>query len=559
MDHPPPLPPPNLTKKHTSPASAPVTNRDDTSGLRGDKGRPKGPHGKREKRYINLNYLGGQLDAARLPLAAGSGIAYRPNYVNFPGVGMNSETEREGTCGSTVPHPPPQRGHVALEEVRIQPHQTPDTQKTSSSSASHHYNTLPPRQEAECTPRTEARSSTEHHYNYMYLLPHKDTECSQCGDLLECLSLWEIGVSGLTRQYSQILAQLHHARDAATSLEYRVKEGGRVLEGRGGGRDGGGGERQGEGSGEEGEGVVISPRRKTIAEESPIQSVNLADQMYPQPSCTDKEPSPQLPSEYEQHFSELTSHLERAIDLCQQLAASSFKTRTSNLMTVKMKNSFKKVRRQESMPVPLTSELRGGKSPTSPWRPLLLGSVAEEPVDSKRSETKRKRGVLTRTETEPALSVSPDAEETEGERRMRTLFKFPPHTSKTGVSRSKTERVPNKDNPSKSPIAGDIFNGGAEETRPPVQSHVMSAIAEEEEEVRKVSREGEGSPSYHVVGSSESDEGEDSVLSHASTFSDTDVKQVTTDFFISVAAIQTFIFLILFECLQILRIHCSCI
>lgn len=486
----PPLPPPNPPKQTTNRPTLVVTNRDMDS-LTPQRGGAKITP---EKPYINISYLvDGQPDVSNLPLAAGTGRQYQPHYVNIPIATSHSGT---GTKTEALP----QRSQTVKELADTIPHLKPKERSDSHMPLSHARHVLPPRQVA---------------------------ECSQCKDLLEWLSLWELGVSGLTRQYSQILAQLNHARDAATIIECKMREQWA--------------QEQGEREGCEGGKPMTSPRKKMVlssVDDSVTHSVTtttLADQMYPQQNgegTNGGENPPQLPAEYMLHFAELTCRLGRAIDLCQQLAASSFKTQTPGLLKMKMKNSFKKsVQRQTSTPAPLTPELvRTTALPREP----LLSSLAED-SELKEPATKHRRGVLTRMETEPALMVSSEQnmdeekdEEKEEERERERVEKSvaPTHSRyKPGLSRSKTQYIPKKEKLPKSSIAGDLFNGELETQ--PVRSHKLSA-----DEVQKVMGEGEGgenslSSSFVLVGSSESDEGEEPV-SRASTFSDTDVKQVTS-------------------------------
>ena len=451
------------------------------------------------KGYINIQFVDGRPDMTALPLDAGTGTQYRPEYVNIP----ISSTSHTSTAVSSKVEGERKFGNGSFDSHL---HQQQQQSLTVLEEESH-------------VPLPKQRSDTHvpTGRNKRYLPPRQVPECAQCNDLLERLSLWELGVSGLTRQYSQILAQLNHAHDAATIIECKMKEEWERQKGteeRGRGR-----------SGEEGEGgvriPVKSPRRKTIlssVDESVAHSTTLADQMYPREGSNYGEPLPQLPTEYTAQFAELMASLGRAIDLCQQLAASSFKTQASGLFRKNFKK--KSIQRQESTPLSLPQEMgKGG----SPWRP---------------EKKCRKRGVLIRRETEPVLStstseMSEEEEEEEGERGERNPVRIMlKHPSKTSLSRSKTHYVPNKEPSSRSSIAGDLFNGGDRETGP-VRSHMMSLIAEDE--ARRVTRgEGEGererSSSYVILGSPESDEGDYSLLSNcASTFSDTDVKQVTSN------------------------------
>ena len=461
-----------------------------------------------EHHYININYLDdGQPDISAMPLAPHTGKQYRPHYVNIPideshsGTGTRPESssaggERKGDSSQTPLSRP------VLEVVEI-----------------------PPAVRRGKMQRAETHVPPSHN---KHLPPRQVPECSQCEDLLEWLSLWELGVSGLTRQYSQILAQLNHARDAATIIECKMKERGREQ----------GGERGGEGQ-EGGNSTKFPPRKHSpppVEEGSVSQSTNtIVDQMYPprrENTVHEKDDTAQLPAEYVAHFAELTSRLARAIDLCQQLAASSFKTQTSSLLKMKMKGSIKKnVKRQVSTPLHPNV---AGEPPSSSQQPLA--SVGE---DAGSTTSPRKHKFLTRMETEPILKISEEVGgegEGEGEKRAKQSKgekqeqeELPAHSyTKAGLTRAKTQHATKKAKPSKSSLAGDLMTvseNGELETQP-VHSHMMSLIARDEEGERG------GGATLVLTGSSESDEGEEgegrrSFLRRASTFSDTDVKQVS--------------------------------
>ena len=51
-----------------------------------------------------------------------------------------------------------------------------------------------------------------------------EDDCQQCKELQNMISLWELGVSGLTRNYSKILSQLNKVRNTAEKLEGQLKE-----------------------------------------------------------------------------------------------------------------------------------------------------------------------------------------------------------------------------------------------------------------------------------------------------------------------------------------------
>lgn len=468
---PPPLPPPNRPKRST-------VNSTSTW----DSWRVQSTNSHDETPYANIKYTNGCPDMTDVPLSPDSGIVYQPNYVNIPtltshtGTGIKTEVEEEQGYENQPPR-------IKLEPV---------------------------------SPLTKERSRTYVPLTCVRHLPPRQvvSECSQCRDLLEWLSLWELGVSGLTRQYSQILAQLNHVRNAATIIECKMQEEWSKRE-----------ESEGHGDSEE----VKPPRKLSSVEEGISGSTNsITDQMYPQRNkANGGADPPQLPGDYSQHFTDLTTHLGRAIDLCQQLAASSFKNQTSSIIKMKMKTSLKRnIQRQSSTPV--TPELVRKSQPT------LLERLTEEPSATKVSASKRRRGLLTRMETEPAFTSSGTGAKMESsEVKIKSVDSPVPGYTKAGLSRSNTQCMPSKDKPAKSSIAGDLFDGGKLEVKV-VRSHLMPSP----DKVRKTATEGEGdggesegsSSSYQVAGSSDSDEGEGPLTRHGSSFSDADVKQVTTNY-----------------------------
>ena len=505
---------------------------------------------------MNVSIVNGHIDTSSLPLAPGSGFQYQHEYVNLPltpgtldsGTGMGPGKEKEQSIGNGAVIRGKLERHSATvcEDNDSAPPPLPVKHKRSDSYAPTSHTTRPK------------------------LPPRRVLECEQCCNLMEQLSLWELGMSGLTRQYSQILAQLNHARDAAMILECKMKENWEVgVKGEGVGVKGGGEREEKEKDiGGSLRAELKAARRRTmldpVAESSnnsmtqsqnylQIKTATLADQMYPQRDSTegvrggggggssgDGEITGSFPAEYDQKLTELSTRLSRAIDLCQQLAVASFKTNSSNLL----KKKRNEVGRKTSTPLSLTPD-NPRKTPSSSLRPLVRVEEGGEV-----GKTRSKRGVLTRMETEPAMRTTNSRkiiEEEEGgeeiakekERRESEKEKEKKHDEKNkkkskislgkmGLSRSKSRYVPNKDKPPRLSMAGELFGGGEGEMQP-VRSHMMSLIAAEETRERAGQVGGEAGPESPgvVVGSSGSDEGGELVMSHSSTFSDTDVKQVT--------------------------------
>ena len=479
---------------------------------------------------MNISFVDGQPDMSSLPLAPGSGTQYHPEYVNIAMVAHDSrsrtgEVERRVGNGTVVAGTEHRRSATVMEESSALP-QIPVKQNRSDS---HVPMSQFPR------PRNQ-------------LPPRRVVECEQCSDLKEWLLLWQLGVSGLTRQYSQILAQLNHARDAATIIECKMREG--WTKGEVGGDCGRGlteseGDERGRvGSVRTGSVEVKVPRRRTILgsigeEDSPAhtpthlqrESSNMADQMYPSsdPSETNEGENPaSLLTNYEEHFTELSLRLSRAIDLCQQLAVASFKTHTPDLLRKK------ELGRKSSSPLSLTPDIskHSRKKMGSSWRPLVRVGAVDESEDV-RGETKRKRGILTRMETEPAITFGKEEEgkkmdksldRKEKREKARASKNSPAQSGKTGLTRSKTRYVPKKDQPARSSMAGDLF-GGAQQEIKPVKSHVMLAN-EAQGGAGQVGGEGAGPTAAAVGSGGGSEDGAELTMSGNSTFSDTDVKQV---------------------------------
>ena len=152
-------------------------------------------------------------------------------------------------------------------------------------------------------------------------------ECQQCQELSQLLTLWELGVGGIARNCSKILVQLNQAREAHQALEYRLNEKAEI-----------------ENSAPVTKSLNVTSRsqksiyRKTLyAEQGATSNGNngtayLAEQMYP-PKESDlrlvNNSTECVSLPYEHYLQVLNTHLDQAIDLCQQLAAACFKSNQS--------------------------------------------------------------------------------------------------------------------------------------------------------------------------------------------------------------------------------------
>ncbi len=154
--------------------------------------------------------------------------------------------------------------------------------------------------------------------------------CDRCNELNHLLAAWEIGVSGLTRNYSRILAHLMKTRDAASAMESRLKQGcarGKTLE------------KNSTTLGPPPSSRAPKVRQSMfVSNDEAAASIGLsgssgrdiAENMYPHHRDVPVVPVA-LANEYidtplyTRDLSDLNIHLSEAIDLCQQLAAACFK------------------------------------------------------------------------------------------------------------------------------------------------------------------------------------------------------------------------------------------
>ena len=174
---------------------------------------------------------------------------------------------------------------------------------------------------------TDAKSEqVRRDVKFKLLVPVQDKgECPQCKELSQLLALWELGVGGIARNCSKILAQLNQAREAHQALEYRLNEKAEI-----------------ENSATVTKSLNVTRvqkatfRKSLYAEQGATNNSNgtsayLAEQMYPPkerelPSSNSTD-CVNLP--YEHYLKVLNTHLGQAIDLCQQLAAACFKSNQS--------------------------------------------------------------------------------------------------------------------------------------------------------------------------------------------------------------------------------------
>lgn len=304
------------------------------------------------------------------------------------------------------------------------------------------------------------------------LLPNI-TECSRCEELEQLLALWELGVSGFARNYSMILAQLNKVREASMCLESRMKQ------------------RAGTESLSQTSFSASSPQTSRVRHsmlENGLEfgrEPKLVDQMYP-PNGSGHDSTCDLPPEYAKCLMELNTHLGNAIDLCQKLAAACFKKSQTSVLKSQASSAKKKpVSRLVSQPDPPKSIT----PPATPFRPSLV-SISENKLSRTLERQKASQKDTVSTPTTPGFPPSngwadsdsnseSEEEEREGENMVRDSRRRVEITSLSPSTDSK------EDSPT-----------GSQELR--------------ESRRRK------------DVGKSRSN----SILSHVSSFSDDDVKQV---------------------------------
>ena len=237
------------------------------------------------------------------------------------------------------------------------------------------------------------------------LLPDRSSKCQNCDELNRLLAMWEIGVSGLTRNYSRILAHLIKIRHSSMALEFRLQNPTNTAAA-----------------------TTVDPqaavRQASLAPPSRIpknrQSMfvsnngangfsastsardrDIAENMYPNrraPSSDAATAAPEAPppsSSYAADLKDLNSHLEGAIDLCQQLAAACFKT-----------NHLSGSTSQTSLGHQISPSMRkhsAGESPSSNMYKPSLQSISEVRLTGGR---KRQQGTLERVPSAPNLEQS---------------------------------------------------------------------------------------------------------------------------------------------------------
>ena len=326
----------------------------------------------------------------------------------------------------------------------------------------------------------------------------KKEDCRQCSELLELLSLWELGVSGLARNYSRILAQLNKAKDAVVCLESKMKERAGV---------------EGMAQSLLTSGVLKSSNKRHTVMAEGLNSegtCTLASQMYPRAEGTSMSSDQVLPSDYVKYLGELNTYLGAAIDLCQQLAAACFKSDrildsqslTQAAQRLKTKPPIKRHSSQPSGQAPSTP-------PLSPFRPSLSSISESTPT----STFKRVQGVGCQSSASQVKltngSVPNDSEHEEVENGKKTCQEESISDLSTQLQSSEVDNTPFRSH------MMSLIEAGAGRSIAPSFILLDSTDCHNAEDMSRAASNGTFSTRSR-----------DSVLSSTSTFSDKDVKQV---------------------------------
>lgn len=369
-------------------------------------------------------------------------------------------------------------------------------------------------------------------------------ECAQCKELSQLLALWELGVGGIARNCSKILAQLNQAREAHQGLEFRLQE---------------------KASQEENASHYTTPSvtkslnvtraqkaafRKSVHVDQVLPSSNgsssggggnsyVTENMYPR-----KETSPGVPNScstecvslpYEHYLGVLNTHLGQAIDLCQQLAAACFKSNYS--VSPNTANDTPRLRRQPTAPAIKSSTHSSKSSSTNltSFRPPLQALPEDRPTNLHRLSN------FARTTSSPGLYPleEGDLKSAGSESDLQNPSRENQRIAKRMVSSNDLEddwvkvdenrtTIPEKVETVVSKVEEDSKSETSSLTsRSPYHNPVLSVLGEtERRQLAKEAKKSERDELTELVLSSSScasDNVRDSILS---TYSDSDVKQV---------------------------------
>lgn len=265
---------------------------------------------------------------------ASKGGKHSSRYVNIQVNGLPSPGGASEKPGH-IPKPHPLESHFSDPCIKVGegPPLATQTNTTGSKAAATGHGATSTATSSISRTSTDAAKSEQaiRDAKFKLLVPgvaDKGGECQQCQELSQLLTLWELGVGGIARNCSKILAQLNQAREAHQALEYRLKEKAEI-----------------ENSVPVTKSLNVTSRtqksiyRKSLYAEQAGGTSNsnngtayLAEQMYP-PKETElrlvNNSTECVSLPYDHYLQTLNTHLGQAIDLCQQLAAACFKSNQS--------------------------------------------------------------------------------------------------------------------------------------------------------------------------------------------------------------------------------------
>ena len=361
--------------------------------------------------------------------------------------------------------------------------------------------------------------------------------CENCDELNHLLETWEIGVSGLARNYSRILAQLIKSRKASMALEYRLSEVSAAKD------------VQGKAAKLSVSPSVIPKNRQSMFVNDGLSAVttttirdrDLAQNMYPErESPVRSAESSTISSHYAKELKDLNFHMGEAIDLCQRLAAASFKTNHLSSLSSKRCSSHSSISPQFKhtfSSVMHCNQKRVSGSPAGDlsFKPTLHSIAERESMRKKRHRT------LERVPSAPNLEYSGDFMSSSDSHSESDFIKSFVHVYKEDIPDHVTKAVDIPDHhvsANGKEVASHVTGHGAE----PVPSleivggddHTLKTSRNlpdpnmnvESENVAVSSPSGDSTSSENIKQSLGYDDRTGSILSSVSTYSDTDVKFV---------------------------------
>lgn len=418
----------------------------------------------------------------------------------------------------TPPNPPPSAS------IAIPTTTAGDSLKRHSSLNEGRYNIVSPGRITSCSAEQAVADA-----KLKLLMPGQSGSCENCNELSRLLAMWEIGVSGLTRNYSRILAHLIKIRNSSMALEFRLKHATEPVQQ------------------PKSIATPIATPQASLAPPSryqknrqsmfvnigssgvaSIRDHDIAENMYPErrattgTSETGTQQAPPTSAPYAGDMKDLNSHLEEAIDLCQQLAAACFKTNH-------LSDSPSASRSQSSIrhdPALVRKHSTGASPNGNVYKPALQ-SISEKRLTSGKKKRKRQR-TLERVPSAPNLELSGEMTSSCGSSDLESSFV---KISKEEVPDLVTNSSPSVSNGRQQ--SRDAVRGVAVEGEGPGVLAEVKGSQDLTDDGQGVSADVCGSFSSGIGVSVVSDHDAESavyrpesVISSISTYSDTDVKCV---------------------------------